>query len=228
VNLKRFFDEIRPIFNGPMRPWQAFRVEIIVEMLEERQVPVRHAAYILATAFHESDRFQAMVEYADGRAYEFRKSLGNTHKGDGPRYKGRGFVQITGRRNYRDWSKRLGLDLIKEPHLASDDIIAARILIDGMLLGTFTGKKLDDYSTYKEMRRVVNGTDRANLIAGYAVDFEDALRKAHYGLPEAKTVPPVSLPPAAPPTTQEPAAPERRSIWDTLFNLIIKLFGGKT
>jgi hypothetical protein len=228
VNLKRFFDGIRPIFNGPMKPWQAFRVEVIVEALEERKVSVRHAAYILATAFHESDRFQAMVEYADGKAYEFRKSLGNTHKGDGPRYKGRGFVQITGRRNYRDWSKRLGLDLIKEPHLASDDIIAARILIDGMLLGTFTGKKLDDYSTYKEMRRVVNGTDRANLIAGYAVDFEDALRKAGYGLPEAKTVPPVSLPPAAPPATQEPAAPERRSIWDTLFNLIIKLFGGKT
>lgn len=206
---------------------QLDRMEAVLEGLEARKVPVRHAAYILATAFHESDRFRAMVEYADGKAYEGRKSLGNTQPGDGPRFKGRGFVQITGRKNYRDWSRRLGVDLIKDPHLAASMAIATRILIDGMILGTFTGKKLDDYATYRDMRRVVNGTDRADKIAGHAVDFEDALRRANYGLPEAKTVPPV--PGSAPAPKPAPGAqPEpRQNIWDTIFNLLIKIFGGR-
>lgn len=217
MNLKTFFDAVRPLFPAGMNLAQVDRIEAILDGLQERKVPIRHAAYILATAFHESDQFRAMVEYADGRAYEGRKSLGNTVAGDGPKFKGRGFVQITGRRNYRDWSRRLGVDLIKEPHLAASMPIATRILIEGMLEGTFTGKKLDDFESYRDMRRVVNGTDRADKIAGHAVDFEDALRKANYGLPVAPK--PVETKPAEP---VKPAV--RRSAWAVLFDLIFKLF----
>jgi predicted chitinase len=215
VNLKTFFDAIRPLFGTSLTIAQVDRIEAILDGLQVRKVPIRHAAYILATAFHESDRFRAMVEYADGKAYEGRKSLGNTVAGDGPRFKGRGFVQITGRRNYQDWGRRLGVDLIKEPHLASSLQYATRILIDGMLKGTFTGKKLDDFASYRDMRRVVNGTDRADKIADHAVDFEDALRKANYGM-QSTPKPPVEV--------AKPDIKPRRSMWLQFFEAILKLF----
>jgi predicted chitinase len=213
VNLKTFFDAIRPMFPRGLNLSQVDRIEAILDGLQARRVPVRHAAYILATAYHESDQFRAMVEYADGKAYEFRKSLGNAVAGDGPKFRGRGFVQITGRKNYQDWGRRLGVDLLKDPQLAASLPFATRILIDGMLKGTFTGKKLGDFQSYRDMRRVVNGIDRADKIAGHAVDFEDALRKANYGLPTASK-----------PVEPEPEAKPRRSVWAIISDLISKLF----
>ncbi|WAJ27130.1 glycoside hydrolase family 19 protein [Antarcticirhabdus aurantiaca] len=165
-------------------------------------------AYILATAFHEGDRFRTMREYASGEAYEGRRDLGNTTAGDGRRFRGRGFVQITGRRNYTDWAKRLGVDLVGNPDLAEQRPIAARILVEGMMLGTFTGRKLGDYVAgtkvdYREARRVVNGTDKAELIAGHARQFEVALDGAGYDGASAGAVPEtpavVIVPPAQTP-----------------------------
>lgn len=145
----------------------------------------RKLAYMLGTAFHEADKFRTMEEYASGAAYEGRASLGNTQAGDGVKFKGRGFVQITGRRNYADWSRRLGLDLLKEPAMAANRAIAARILVQGLMLGTFTGKKLGDYindagTDYRNARRTVNGTDRAQLVADHAAAFALALTAGGY------------------------------------------------
>ena len=56
-----------------------------------------------------------MEEIASGAAYEGRKDLGNTQKGDGVRFKGRGPIQLTGRANYAAAGKALGLDLVKNP-----------------------------------------------------------------------------------------------------------------
>ena len=137
-------------------------------------------AYILATATHESGAGKHMEEFASGRAYEGRRSLGNTQPGDGMRYKGRGYVQLTGRRNYTDWSRRLGMDLVGNPRMVENPQVAAKILVGGMMGGTFTGKGLGSYinnqrTDFVGARRTVNGTDRAGSIANIAQRLMSAL-----------------------------------------------------
>ena len=52
-----------------------------------------------------------MEELASGAAYEGRKDLGNAQPGDGPRFKGRGLIQLTGRVNYAAYGRSIGVDL---------------------------------------------------------------------------------------------------------------------
>jgi putative chitinase len=87
--------------------------------------PQRRAAF-LAQVAHESGSLRYTLEIADGRAYEGRQSLGNTQAGDGPRFKGRGLLQITGRANYTACGAALGLDLIASPELLEQPSAACR------------------------------------------------------------------------------------------------------
>jgi hypothetical protein len=139
------------------------------------------AAYVIATAQHESHfgRFMSEID-PDTDFYETRTDLGNTQSGDGAKYIGRGYVQLTGRANYQFWSNRMGIDLINNPELAEDPEIAAKILADGMKNGLFTGRKLSDHineneTDYIGARWVVNQQDRAEDIASIADDFETAI-----------------------------------------------------
>lgn len=125
-----------------------------------------HLAYVLATAHHESGIGRFMVEKASGQAYEGRKNLGNISPGDGPKFKGRGFVQITGRNNYKKFTailtkRGIHVDLLQHPHRAADPEIAAIILVHGMKYGGFTGKRLADFGSdgrydFFNARRIVN------------------------------------------------------------------------
>lgn len=131
-------------------------------------------AYILATAEHESHLGNWMEEFASGWEYEgWVEELGNTEPGDGPRFKGRGFVQLTGRRNYADWSDRLGLDLLRHPEKVTEPEIAAKILVLGMRDGMFTGVSLNDYigEDFYNARQIINGLDRAAQIAAIAEEY---------------------------------------------------------
>ena len=85
------------------------------------------AAAFLAQLAWESGHFRYMEELASGETYEGRKDLGNVQPGDGKRYKGRGFIQLTGRTNYRLAGAELGLPLEAKPELAAQPLHAATI-----------------------------------------------------------------------------------------------------
>ncbi len=99
----------------------------------------------LAQIGHESGQLRYVEEIASGKAYENRKDLGNTNKGDGVLYKGRGLIQITGRSNYTTLSESLKIDFISNPYLLKEPIYA--------VLSAFwywETRKLKRWSTLKE------------------------------------------------------------------------------
>jgi hypothetical protein len=141
-----------------------------------------HIAYVLASAHWESRMGEAMTEFASGAAYEGRKDLGNTQPGDGVRFKGRGYVQITGRLNYQQYTDLLGVDLIEHPERAADPAIAARICTDGMANGRFTGRRLGQFGTdgsydFGHARQIVNGHDHAAAIAEIGHRYRAAMNR---------------------------------------------------
>jgi putative chitinase len=84
-------------------------------------------AHFTAQTCHESAGFRTTEEFASGAAYEGREDLGNTHPGDGRRYKGRGLIQLTGRANYGRLGTLLGVDLVAEPEAAAEPVLSLRI-----------------------------------------------------------------------------------------------------
>lgn len=99
----------------------------IVNAMEEFEIntPARQASF-LAQIGHESGQLRYVRELASGTAYEGREDLGNTHLGDGARFKGRGLIQITGRANYAACGEALGLDLVANPELLEEPVSACR------------------------------------------------------------------------------------------------------
>jgi putative chitinase len=85
----------------------------------------RQAAF-LAQVAHESGELRYVLELADGSAYEGRKDLGNIFPGDGPAFRGRGLLQITGRNNYISCGGALGLSLVEQPSLLETPAGASR------------------------------------------------------------------------------------------------------
>lgn len=174
---------------------------IVEECIRQGVTNPKQIAYILGTAQHEADQFQTMREYHDGSDYEGDSRLGNTQPGDGKRFRGRGYVQITGRANYEKYTKITGKDLIGKPELAEDQQTARFILVNGMKNGTFTGVGLSEYTSsngdvdYYNARRTVNGTDKADKIAGYARAYEQRVTSG-----DLKPGTPLATNPA--PTTQ--------------------------
>lgn len=195
INRKFFYDFVRTqMFGGSLSGEQVQGMQALLDHWEAHHASKddRWLAYLLATAFHETDRkMQPIREYGSTRYFNQRygpeganptlaKALGNTQPGDGARFCGRGFVQLTGRRNYSDWGSRLGEDLLAQPELAQDLAHAVRILVDGSVQGTFTGKKLATYfsptkADWRNARRIINGVDKADLIAGHARSFYGAI-----------------------------------------------------
>lgn len=153
-------------------------------------------AYVLATAFHETAATMQPVREtlatSDTQAIRrldaaFASGLLRTVKtpywrrdGEGKCWLGRGLVQLTHRRNYELMSQVTGVDLLADPGRAMDMDVSVAILIEGMRRGSFTGHRLDDYfgpgrQDWIGARKIINGKDRAELVAGHAREFARAL-----------------------------------------------------
>jgi len=164
-----------------IRPFAQKNLPLILnQCLDNGVIDRGQIAYVFATAEHESHFGRFMMELADGWDYEGWPDLGNTEPGDGPRFKGRGFVQITGRRNYRIWSDKLGINLIDNPEKAALPEIAALILVRGMRDASFTGVGLSDFIVgdrrdFFNARRIVNALNRADHIAQIAEFYLKAI-----------------------------------------------------
>ena len=151
---------------------------------------LRWVAYMLASVKHECAntwkpiRERGSVEYFIRRYWtneKIRQQLGNLSEQDAVRYRGRGYIQTTGRRNYIVLGSYLTVDLINNPLRLLEPTISYCAMSMGMRNGFYTTKRLADYinSTecdYVKARRIVNGNDKANIIADYAVRFEKILK----------------------------------------------------
>ena len=190
MNLKAFYDNIRPIFGGYLTEDQVEGIDTILDAWDRHgNNNPRHLAYILATAKHETAHTMQPVRETlaktDAKAKEILTKSFNAGKLTWVKkdywssgFFGRGFVQITHKDNYEKAGRKLGVNLVANPSKALDPDIAGAILVRGMLEGWFTGKSLSDFSDFTNMRRIVNGTDRAQLIAQYATLFYDAIMKS--------------------------------------------------
>ena len=164
---------------------------------DKAMTDVRHVAYTLATIKWETaNTFKPITEHGTDEELENRygfnsaigRSLGNTEPGDGARYKGRGYLQLTGKRYYQRVNEMLGLagtdsDLVKYPEKAQDPEIAYRVTGAIMSQGFATGKKLGDFinnqnTDYVNARKIVGGLDHATDIATSAKKFEQILRES--------------------------------------------------
>lgn len=120
---------VQPTYSLPPERAQAV-LQVLEPAMREGGIntKLRKAAFIAQTA-HESGGFYYREELASGDAYEGRRDLGNTQPGDGRRYKGRGYIQLTGRANYAEAGRDLGLDLLNFPEFAAQPKNAARIAV---------------------------------------------------------------------------------------------------
>ncbi len=139
--------------------------------------PQRKSAFI-AQMMHESGGFRYNEEIASGAAYEGRRDLGNTQPGDGRRFKGRGYIQLTGRANYEAAGRALGLDLVNNPELAARPENASRVA--AWYWNSRGLNSLADQGNFDGITRRINGgyngkADRDRIFAAAS----DVLRDSH-------------------------------------------------
>lgn len=195
ANPAAFFEAMRTGLLGPtLSATEVDGCNAILNAMEG--APLSWAAYALATAYHETASTMQPIREYGGPTYFTRMydvagarpqlaiANGNTCAGDGPKYCGRGYVQLTWKNNYSRAGKECGADLVANPDIAMRPDVAAKIMRAGMEHGWFTGKSFASYlpsagpgdrAAFTNARRVINGTDRAAQIADHAVKFQAAL-----------------------------------------------------
>lgn len=192
INKTKFYSEVRRNLSSRLSTKQVEGFEAILNGWDANNVvlyDLRYLAYMLATTWHETaTTMQPIEEFGRGKTKDYGRKL-KMGGGSGKRipydkpdklYYGRGFVQLTWYENYEKAGQKLGVDFLNYPELVMNLDYATDILKLGMLEGWFTGKKLSDYFGIKtdwiNARRIINGMDKAKLIASYAKIFFKAVQ----------------------------------------------------
>lgn len=179
---------------------QAEGLAKLLRSMEDDDLLLTWRAYKLATVKHECANTWQPITERGPRTYfnkyetgtKIGRALGNTQPGDGFLFRGRGYVQLTGRANYEKMTVAVGslmvpsVDYVANPDLLLTHEHAYAVMAAGMLTGAFTGKSIRTYvpgpiggtPDYVNARRVINGLDCAEKIAGYAREFEEMLTAA--------------------------------------------------
>jgi predicted chitinase len=199
-NRHAFFDLVRTkLFKGRLAAGQVEGLTAILDAWRERdgQGEAQPLSYVLATAFHETAATMQPVRetlaasdrsaiarldeaFAAGRLGSVKTPYWRPDA-EGKSWLGRGLVQLTHRRNYEAMSAVTGIDLVVDPGRAMEMPVSVAILIEGMRRGSFTGRKLGDYfgqgrADWVGARKIINGNDRADLVARHARVFAEALQ----------------------------------------------------
>lgn len=163
-----FYAAVRTsLFGGKLSQSHVDGLNVILDEFVAQSIPLDQAAYMLATAFHEtashmqpvmetrrpSETANPSVDTAIARLESswkagklpWVKSAYWRKNAQGRSYLGRGLPQLTHEANYRKIGRQLGVDLVGNPDLALDPSIAVKIMILGMTKGVFTGKDMGDY-----------------------------------------------------------------------------------
>ena len=218
VNRAAFFAAVRADF-GRLKQSQVDGFNALLDAWEKRypNADPRHIAYSLATVWHEvGGLMQPVREGFASSDISARAAVARLHAAgkisrnyalpvNGVSYYGRGRVQNTHLANYEKLERRFGRPFVKNPDLLLDSAIDAEVTVVGHVEGIWTGKKLADYfSATKDdpinARRIINGLDKASLIAGYHKSFLKALKAA--GAVSGASPAPAKLPP--PPDIPKP------------------------
>lgn len=178
INKQIFFDRYKQKF-GSLKQEQVDNINILIDTYDNDNSMERLSwlAYIFATIYHEcAATWHPIREYGCGKG----RPYGIADSQTGQKYYGRGWVQLTWKYNYEKAAKELGIDCVNNPDLVMEVENATKICFLGMKDGWFTRKKLSDYFTdnktdWISARKIINGMDKANLIAGYAKKFYDCL-----------------------------------------------------
>lgn len=203
------------------------------------------AAYVLATIYHETGGTMKPVRetFAESDAQAIARLTKAWKSGKLPwvskdywtgGWFGRGHVQLTHLSNYQKAKDKTGIDFVSHPEYMLQSDKSVIVSVQGMQEGWFTGKKLSDYITlsksdFKGARRIINGTDKADLIAGYANSYNTDLIQVGYGVkPIEKPVQEIPVVPApAQPEISKPSVEPSVGLLKAIMDLLLKIFGGK-
>ncbi len=180
-----FILEVAPTFSGAKKDRQAEIVGAIsgvfAQVLDDYEINTYlRIAHFMGQVTHECAGFRTTEEFASGAAYEGRRDLGNTERGDGRKYKGRGLLQLTGRANYRDMGAKLGLELEKHPELAGDPVTSLRIACE-----YWKARKINapcDTDDLVRVTELVNGGRNGLADRGFYLGRAKAALKKRMGL----------------------------------------------
>lgn len=171
---QKFYDIIRYLlFGKKMTAGQVAGIDAILTAWKASgHTDLRWLAYILATVYHETARTMQPVKEFGGEKYLKSKKYYP--------YYGRDLVQTTWLENYKKVKAFTGVDVVSNPDLIADLDTAAKVAIEFMNKGYYTGRRLSNYfnkgiEDWFNARRIINGVDKAELIVGYAKSFYSAL-----------------------------------------------------